>query len=68
VPQPNWQDDLRDFKKFGKPRLFFGVTSGCMDTMIIPSRFAYRTAGTPDGSVPPDAVIAFDIELLSFRD
>ena len=34
VPQPNWQDDLRDFKKFGKPRLFFGVTSGCMDSMI----------------------------------
>ena len=34
VPQPNWQDDLRDFKKFGKPRLFFGVTSGCMDSMV----------------------------------
>jgi uncharacterized radical SAM protein YgiQ len=34
IPQPNWQDDLRDFKKLGKPRLFFGVTSGCMDTMV----------------------------------
>ncbi len=34
VPQPNWQDDLRDFKKMGRPRLFFGVTSGCMDTMV----------------------------------
>jgi len=34
VAQPNWKDDLRDFKKFGKPRLFFGVTSGCMDSMI----------------------------------
>lgn len=34
VPQPNWQDDLRDFKKFGKPRYFFGVTSGCMDSMV----------------------------------
>lgn len=34
VAQPNWQDDLRDFKKFGAPRLFFGVTSGCMDTMV----------------------------------
>jgi hypothetical protein len=31
VPQPNWQDDLRDFKKFGKPRLFFAVTAGSMD-------------------------------------
>ncbi len=34
VPQPNWQDDLRDFKKLGEPRLFFGVTSGCMDSMV----------------------------------
>jgi uncharacterized radical SAM protein YgiQ len=34
VPQPNWQDDLRDFKKFGKPRLFFAVTAGSMDSMI----------------------------------
>ncbi len=34
VPQPNWKDDLRDFKKFGKPNLFFGVTSGCMDSMV----------------------------------
>ena len=23
IPQPNWQDDLRDFKKFGKPRSVF---------------------------------------------
>jgi uncharacterized radical SAM protein YgiQ len=34
IPQPNWQDDLRDFRKLGKPRLFFGVTSGCMDSMV----------------------------------
>lgn len=34
IPQPNWQDDLRDFKKFGKPKYFFGVTSGCMDSMV----------------------------------
>jgi uncharacterized radical SAM protein YgiQ len=34
VPQPNWQDDLRDFKKLGEPRLFFGVTAGCMDSMV----------------------------------
>jgi uncharacterized radical SAM protein YgiQ len=34
VPQPNWRDDLRDFKKLGKPRLFFGVTSGNMDSMV----------------------------------
>lgn len=34
IPQPNWRDDLRDFKKFGAPRLFFGVTAGCMDSMV----------------------------------
>ncbi|UBM61021.1 YgiQ family radical SAM protein [Marinilongibacter aquaticus] len=34
VPQPNWQDDLRDFKKFGRPKYFFGVTAGCMDSMV----------------------------------
>lgn len=34
VPQPNWQDDLRDFKKFGRPRLFFGISSGNMDSMV----------------------------------
>ncbi len=34
VPQPNWQDDLRDFKKLGAPRLFFGVSAGNMDSMI----------------------------------
>ena len=34
LPQPNWQDDLRDFKKLGKPRLFFGITAGNMDSMV----------------------------------
>ena len=34
IPQPNWKDDLRDFKKLGTPKYFFGVTSGCMDTMV----------------------------------
>ncbi|MCD4680208.1 MAG: YgiQ family radical SAM protein [Bacteroidales bacterium] len=34
VPQPNWRDDLRDFRKLGIPKLFFGVTSGCMDSMV----------------------------------
>ena len=34
VPQPNWTDDLRDFKKLGKPRLFFGVSAGAMDSMV----------------------------------
>jgi uncharacterized radical SAM protein YgiQ len=34
VPQPNWRDDGRDFRKLGEPRLFFGVTAGCMDSMV----------------------------------
>lgn len=34
VPQPNWRDDLRDFRKLGRPRLFFGVAAGAMDSMV----------------------------------
>lgn len=34
IPQPNWKDDLRDFKKLGRPKYFFGVTAGCMDSMV----------------------------------
>lgn len=53
VPQPNWQDDLRDFKKFGRPRLFFGVSAGAMDSMVNHYTAARRRrsddAYTPDG-------------------
>jgi len=34
VPQPNWKDDLRDFRKLGVPKYFFGVTAGNMDSMV----------------------------------
>ena len=34
LPQPNWQDDLRDFRKLGIPRLFFGISAGAMDSMV----------------------------------
>jgi uncharacterized radical SAM protein YgiQ len=34
IPQPNWQDDLRDFRKLGRPKYFFGVTAGNMDSMV----------------------------------
>ncbi len=34
VPQPNWRDDLRDFRKMGRPKFFFGVTAGNMDSMV----------------------------------
>ena len=53
VPQPNWQDDLRDFRKLGRPRLFFGVTAGCMDSMVnrytAARRLRSEDAYTPDG-------------------
>lgn len=53
VPQPNWQDDLRDFKKFGKPRLFFGVSSGNLDSMLnhytATKRKRYDDVYTPGG-------------------
>ena len=34
VPHPIWRYDLRDIKKLGRPRLFFGVSAGCMDSMV----------------------------------
>lgn len=53
VPQPNWRDDLRDFKKLGKPRLFFGISPGCMDSMVnkytANKRLRSEDAYTPDG-------------------
>ena len=66
VAQPNWQDDLRDFKKLGTPRLFFAVTSGCMDSMInhytankrLRSNDAYTPAGKA-GFRPDYATITY---------
>ena len=53
VPQPNWRDDLRDFKKFGRPRLFFGISAGAMDSMVnhytANRRRRSDDAYTPDG-------------------
>lgn len=53
IPQPNWKDDLRDFKKLGKPRLFFGVSSGNMDSMVnhytANKRLRSNDAYTPGG-------------------
>lgn len=55
VPQPNWRDDLRDFKKLGTPRLFFGISPGCMDSMVnkytANKRLRSEDAYTPDGRV-----------------
>lgn len=53
VPQPNWQDDLRDFRKLGKPKLFFGVSPGAMDSMVnhytAARRLRHDDAYTPQG-------------------
>lgn len=53
VPQPNWRDDLRDFRKLGRPRLFFGVSPGAMDSMVnhytANRRLRHDDAYTPGG-------------------
>jgi uncharacterized radical SAM protein YgiQ len=53
VPQPNWRDDLRDFRKLGKPRLFFCVSAGAMDSMI--NRYTANRRLRSDDAYTPDA-------------
>ena len=53
IPQPNWRDDLRDFKKLGKPRLFFGVSAGCMDSMV--NKYTANKRLRSDDAYTPDA-------------
>ncbi len=53
VPQPNWRDDLRDFKKFGAPRLFFGVSAGAMDSMV--NHYTANRRKRHDDAYTPDA-------------
>ena len=53
VPQPDWHGDLRDFKRLGRPRLFFGISPGCMDSMVnkytAARRLRSEDAYSPDG-------------------
>lgn len=53
VPQPDWHGDYRDFKKMGRPRLFFGIAPGCMDSMVnkytANRRLRSEDAYSPDG-------------------
>ncbi len=53
VPQPDWHGDFRDFKKLGRPRLFFGISPGCMDSMVnkytAARRLRSEDAYSPDG-------------------
>lgn len=70
VPQPNWRDDLRDFKKLGKPRLFFAITAGVMDSMInrytANKRIRSNDAYTPDGrsDMRPDRAVTVYSRIL----
>ena len=52
VPQPNWRDDLRDFKKLGRPRLFFGISAGCMDSMV--NRYTANKRRRSNDAYTPD--------------
>ncbi len=53
VPQPDWHGDYRDFRKLGRPRLFFGISPGCMDSMVnkytAARRLRSEDAYSPDG-------------------
>lgn len=70
IAQPNWRDDLRDFKKFGKPKYFFGVTAGNMDSMVnkytAGKRLRSSDAYTPGGAVDfrPDYASVVYSEIL----
>jgi uncharacterized radical SAM protein YgiQ len=55
VPQPNWRDDWRDFKKLGKPRLFFAISAGAMDSMV--NKFTANKRLRSEDAYTPDARI-----------
>ena len=70
VPQPNWRDDLRDFRKLGRPRLYFGVNAGAMDSMVnhytASKRLRSDDAYTPDGKAGqrPDYAVTVYTKIL----
>ena len=70
VPQPNWRDDLRDFRKLGAPRLYFGVNAGAMDSMVnhytASKRLRHDDAYTPDGraGARPDYAVTVYTQIL----
>lgn len=57
LPQPNWKDDLRDFKKLGRPRLFFGVSAGSMDSMV--NHYTARKRLRSDDAYTPGGAAGF---------
>lgn len=53
VPQPDWHGDFRDFKKLGRPRLFFGVSPGAMDSMV--NRYTANRRMRSEDAFSPDS-------------
>ena len=70
VPQPNWRDDLRDFRKLGAPRLYFAVNAGAMDSMVnhytAAKRLRHDDAYTPEGRAGqrPDRAVTVYTKIL----
>ena len=70
VPQPNWRDDLRDFRKLGRPRLYFAVNAGAMDSMVnhytAAKRLRHDDAYTPEGrsGARPDRAVTVYTRIL----
>ena len=70
VPQPNWRDDLRDFRKLGTPRLYFAVNAGAMDSMVnhytASKRLRSDDAYTPEGKAGqrPDYAVTVYTRIL----
>ena len=70
VPQPNWRDDLRDFRKLGRPRLYFALNSGAMDSMVnhytAAKRLRHDDAYTPEGKFGqrPDRAVTVYTKIL----
>lgn len=70
VPQPNWRDDLRDFRKLGRPRLYFAVNAGAMDSMVnhytAGKRLRHDDAYTPEGRAGqrPDRAVTVYTKIL----
>ena len=65
VPQPDWHGDFRDFKKLGRPRLFFGVSPGAMDSMVIATRQTAECAAKMPSAQTPVTTCAPTIRLSS---
>ena len=64
VPQPNWRDDLRDFKKLGAPRLFFAVTAGNMDSMV--NHYTANKRLRSDDAYTPDNKAGFRPDYATY--